>query len=93
MLELGQVDKASDTPAFKQIAGALRESIGAGRIGPGEKVPSEARLMEHFGVARMTVRQAFEWSDQIRGFRQPGAHPPSAKTRRPAVRPRKRSSG
>ncbi|GAB3055109.1 GntR family transcriptional regulator [Intrasporangium mesophilum] len=58
MLDLGQVDKTSDTPAFKQIAEALRESIGTGRIGPGEKVPSEAQLMEHFGVARMTVRQA-----------------------------------
>src|SRR5262245_2803144 len=58
MLDLGQVDKTSDTPAFKQIAEALRESIGTGRIEPGEKVPSEAQLMEHFGVARMTVRQA-----------------------------------
>ena len=25
---------------------------------PGDKVPSESQLMEHFGVARMTVRQA-----------------------------------
>lgn len=58
MLELGQVDKTSDTPAFKQIAAALREAIAAGRIAPGDKIPSEAQLREHFGVARMTVRQA-----------------------------------
>lgn len=58
MLELGEVDKTSDTPAFKQIAAGLRAAIGSGRIGPGEKVPSESQLMEHFGVARMTVRQA-----------------------------------
>lgn len=58
MLELGRVDKTSDTPAFKQIATALREAIGSGRIAPGDKVPSETQLREHFGVARMTVRQA-----------------------------------
>lgn len=58
MLELGQVDKTSDTPAFKQIATALREAIRSGRIAPGDKVPSETQLREHFGVARMTVRQA-----------------------------------
>ncbi|MFC7598020.1 GntR family transcriptional regulator [Terrabacter sp. GCM10028922] len=58
MLELGEVDKASDTPAFKQIASGLREAIASGRIPPGEKVPSESQLMERFGVARMTVRQA-----------------------------------
>lgn len=58
MLELGQVDKASDTPAFKQIAAELRGAIGEGHLSPGDKVPSESQLMEHFGVARMTVRQA-----------------------------------
>src|SRR6478736_5443669 len=58
MLELGQVDKTSDTPAFKQIAAGLRDAIGGGRLAPGDKVPSESQLMEHFGVARMTVRQA-----------------------------------
>ena len=58
MLDLGHVDKTSDTPAFKQIARELRNAIATGRIAPGEKVPSESQLMEHFGVARMTVRQA-----------------------------------
>src|SRR6476661_7803980 len=58
MLDLGEVDKASDTPAFKQIAAELRGAIGSGRLSPGDKVPSESQLMEHFGVARMTVRQA-----------------------------------
>ena len=58
MLDLGQVDKTSDTPAFKQIARELRDAIAMGRIPAGEKVPSESQLMEHFGVARMTVRQA-----------------------------------
>lgn len=58
MLEFGQVDKASDTPAFKQIAEEVRAAVAIGRLQPGDKVPSESQLMEHFGVARMTVRQA-----------------------------------
>lgn len=58
MLDLGQVDKTADTPAFKQIARELRDAIKGGRIAAGDKVPSESQLMEHFGVARMTVRQA-----------------------------------
>lgn len=44
MLELGQVGKTSDTPAFKQIATALGQPIGFGRIAPGDKVLSETQL-------------------------------------------------
>lgn len=58
MLELGQVDKAADMPAFKQIAQQLRDAVTSGSLEPGDKVPSESQLMEQFGVARMTVRQA-----------------------------------
>lgn len=58
MLELGQVDKSADTPAFKQIAQGIREAVSSGRLKPGDKIPSESQLMEHFAVARMTVRQA-----------------------------------
>jgi GntR family transcriptional regulator len=58
MLELGQVAKSADTPAFKQIAQGIREAVSSGRLNPGDKVPSESQLMEHFAVARMTVRQA-----------------------------------
>jgi GntR family transcriptional regulator len=57
-LELGQVDKSADMPAFKQIAQGIREAVSSGRLSPGDRVPSESQLMDHFGVARMTVRQA-----------------------------------
>lgn len=55
---LGQLDRHSGVPQYLQIADMLRRAIATGRIGPGEKLPSEAELIEHFGVARMTVRQA-----------------------------------
>ena len=52
------VDAASDRSVYKQIADHLREAIARGRLREGEQLPSETRLMEHYGVARMTVRNA-----------------------------------
>jgi GntR family transcriptional regulator len=52
------IDPASDRAVYKQIADHLREAIGRGRLAAGEQLPSEAQLMTHYGVARMTVRNA-----------------------------------
>ncbi|UVO12579.1 GntR family transcriptional regulator [Mycobacterium sp. SVM_VP21] len=60
MLELGQVDRTVDSPPYRQIAGMLREGVRSGRLAPGARLPSETELIEHFGVARMTVRQAVQ---------------------------------
>jgi GntR family transcriptional regulator len=38
----------------------LREAITSNRLASGERLPSEAELIDHFGVARMTVRQAVQ---------------------------------
>jgi GntR family transcriptional regulator len=48
----------SGEPVFQQIARHLRRAILGGDLGPGERLPSESVLMEHYGVARMTVREA-----------------------------------
>jgi GntR family transcriptional regulator len=52
------VDPASDRAVYKQIADHLRAAIAAGSLAAGEQLPSEAQLMEHYEVARMTVRNA-----------------------------------
>ena len=52
------VDPASDRAVYKQIADHLRAAIGRGGLREGEQLPSEAQLMEHYGVARMTIRNA-----------------------------------
>jgi GntR family transcriptional regulator len=54
----GTVDKSADRPVFKQIADELRDQIASGVWAPGERIPSESQLIERYGVARMTVRQA-----------------------------------
>ena len=58
MHELGSVDRLDDAPPFRQIADQLRRAIQRGDLEPGGRVPSEAELIDHYGVARMTVRQA-----------------------------------
>lgn len=57
-MALGTVDTGSDRPVFQQIADQVRDEITRGRLGVGERLPSEAGLMDHYGVARMTIRQA-----------------------------------
>jgi len=46
--------RAGDVPVFRQIAEHLRR----GELRPGDRLPSEQQLMDHYGTARMTVREA-----------------------------------
>lgn len=55
-----RVDPASDRAVFRQIADHLRAAIETGRLTEGEQLPTEAQLMEHYGVARMTIRNALQ---------------------------------
>lgn len=64
MLQLGQVDRSVDQPPYRQIAAQLRRAIEQGNLAVGQQLPSEAQLIEHYGVARMTVRQALQ---ELRG--------------------------
>ncbi len=57
---LGVLDPASDRAVFRQIADQLRDAIEKGRLGENEQIPSETMLVEHYGVARMTVRHAIQ---------------------------------
>jgi GntR family transcriptional regulator len=52
------IDSSGDRAVYKQIADHLRVAIGRERLGPGDQLPSEAQLMAHYGVARMTARNA-----------------------------------
>lgn len=59
-MQLGVIDRADDRPPYRQIADHLRAAIDRGDLVAGDKLPSEAVLIEHYGVARMTVRQAVQ---------------------------------
>lgn len=51
-------------PKYRQIADDLREAIDLGRYEPGDRLPGENALMERYGVARMTARQALGLLEQ-----------------------------
>ena len=57
------VIEATPPPARKpklaeMVVEALRKRIGTGEVGPGEKLPTESQLTQHFGVSRTVVREA-----------------------------------
>src|ERR1700760_2961609 len=45
---------------WRQIANRLQHDIGAGIYPPGARLPTEAKLSQHFRVNRHTVRRALE---------------------------------
>jgi DNA-binding GntR family transcriptional regulator len=54
------IDHDSYTPAYRQLADILRQRITSGELTPGEVLPSETQLMQEFGLARITVREAMK---------------------------------
>jgi GntR family transcriptional regulator len=59
-VQLGRIDRHDDRPPYRQIAEHLRAAIDSGALLPGDRLPSEAELKQHYGVARMTARQAIQ---------------------------------
>lgn len=53
-----RLDKAAPTPIYLQIAEALSSLLASGVLPPGYVLPPERVLCEHFGISRMTLRQA-----------------------------------
>jgi GntR family histidine utilization transcriptional repressor len=48
---------AAAVPAYEQVKAFVRGRISSGQWKPGDPVPSEAALMQQFGVSRMTVNR------------------------------------
>ncbi|MGI5169865.1 GntR family transcriptional regulator [Spirillospora sp. CA-253888] len=55
------VDHDSDTPVYVQIARQIKARIDAGQIAPRRKIPSESAIVQEFGVARVTARNAVKY--------------------------------
>lgn len=45
-------------PPYQQAAEAIRSDIKAGKLKPGEQLPSHRELQDRFGIANMTARSA-----------------------------------
>ena len=57
-MDLGELDRDGGTPPYQQIAARLRAAMDSGELEAGDRLPSEAELVAHYGIARMTARQA-----------------------------------
>jgi GntR family transcriptional regulator, transcriptional repressor for pyruvate dehydrogenase complex len=51
-------DHSVRPPAYQTLADDLRAQIVAGRLRPGERLPTEPQLCARFGLSRSTVREA-----------------------------------
>jgi len=56
--DLGEVDRDSEVPLYRQISDRLVRLIEDGILISGDMLPSGPELSRHFGVAPMTVREA-----------------------------------
>jgi GntR family transcriptional regulator len=52
------LNPASPVPLYRQLAELLSAEVRAGRLNPGDRVPSEPELSRSHGIGRPTVRQA-----------------------------------
>jgi GntR family transcriptional regulator len=52
------IDRTDPRPPFRQIADQLRDAIHRQEFRPGDRLPSERELVERYGTAHATVRQA-----------------------------------
>ena len=55
-----KLDDNSLTPLYQQVIEDIKANISSGAYGPGERIPSEPELSEHYSVSRITIRRAIE---------------------------------
>jgi GntR family transcriptional regulator len=66
---LGDVSRA-EGPLHVQIADVIEVAIASGDLQPGDRLPPERELAEHFGVNRLTLRQALSDLERRRLIRR-----------------------
>lgn len=50
----------SSQPLYYQVLTDIRNQVELGTLRPGDKLPSEKELMEHYHVSRVTIRKALQ---------------------------------
>src|SRR6185503_13263914 len=55
-----ELDRESSEPLYRQIESFVRAAIDAGRLRPGQRLPSVRGLASQLGVGRLTVATAYE---------------------------------
>ena len=55
-----RIDPTSDDPLFAQVAASVRADAAAGRLRPGDRLPSAREVAEALGVNLHTVLRAYQ---------------------------------
>ena len=55
-----RIDPASRLPAYRQLVQLIRSDIRSGRLPPGSRLPTVRRLSEVLGLARGTIKHAYD---------------------------------
>jgi GntR family transcriptional regulator len=58
--ERGELDRDGNVPAYLQLAQLLRQAVMAGRIRPGDMLPSQNEMSAAYGVSVETARRAVQ---------------------------------
>ena len=67
MEEHYQITENSEVPVYRQLVDAIRADIKKGRLGKGDQLPTVMVLAESLGVARGTVKRAYDELEKL-GF-------------------------
>jgi GntR family transcriptional regulator len=59
-LRFGPISAAAPGPLYEQIIGAVKREVAAGRLLPGEPLPSVRALAAELLVSLITVKRAYE---------------------------------
>ena len=65
------LDPASDTPLYKQLAGAVRSLVDRGAVQAGERLPATRELAGQLGLNRTTVSAAYAVLEESGPSRRP----------------------
>ena len=55
-----RVNPGDSEPIFRQIERQIRDAVAAGRLAPGEKLPSHRQLAVELVVNHLTVKRAYD---------------------------------
>jgi GntR family transcriptional regulator len=59
-LAFGPISPAASGPLYEQVAGAVKREVAAGRLKPGDALPSLRVLAADLMVSLITVKRAYE---------------------------------
>ena len=65
MANFYQINPELDVPIYQQLVDSIRASVQRGEVSPKEKLPTVQQLSEELGVARGTIKRAYDELERL----------------------------